>query len=135
MRPAERQRDRLVRDTVGNGLVGDIAVALHDAAIAIEQLERVDGAATERVGVGHRRRVGPASWPIVARDRPEEALLGAATAGIQHRCRGLVDRDLARGQNDLAQPKPERMKLRTRLAHPERKHRTLDVDALRWACR
>lgn len=108
MRPAERQRDRLASGVVGNGLVGSIAVALHDAAIAIEQLERVDGAATGRVGVGHRRRVGPAPWPIVARDRPEEAVLGAATAGIQHRGLGLVDRDLARGQDDFAQPQPQR---------------------------
>src|ERR1700741_4773982 len=69
MRPAERQRNRLVRGGVGNGLVGGIAVALHDAAIAVEQLERVDGAATGRVGVGHRGRVGPAPRPIVKRWR------------------------------------------------------------------
>ncbi len=131
MGPAEGKRDRLASGTVGNGLVGGIAVALHDAAIAVEQLERVDGAATWGVGVSHRRRVGPAPGPIVARDRPEEALLGAAAAGLQHRRHGLVDCDLARGQNDLAQPPPQRMKLRGGIAHPERQHGALDVDALR----
>src|SRR5215471_12770764 len=35
MRPTERQRDRLVRGGVGKGLVSGIAVALHDAAIAV----------------------------------------------------------------------------------------------------
>lgn len=101
MSPAEGERDRRVRPGVGDGLVDDIAVALHDAAITVEQLEGVDGAATGRVSVGHRRRVGPAPRPIVARDRPEEALLGAAAAGVEHRRCCLVDRDLARGQNDL----------------------------------
>jgi len=72
----------LVRDTVGNGPVGNIAVALHDAAIAIEQFERVESAATGRVGIGHRGRVGPAPWPIVTRYCPEETLLGATPAGI-----------------------------------------------------
>jgi transposase-like protein len=130
MGPAERERDRLASGVVGNGLVGGIAVALHDAAIAVEQLERVDGAATGCVGVGHRRRVGPAPGPIVARDRPEEAVLDAATAGIQHRCLGLVDRDLARGQDDLAQSQPQRCELGGGIAHPERQHGALDVDAL-----
>ena len=44
---------------------------------------------------------------------------------------GLVDRDFIGGQNELAQPKPERLELRSRVADPERQHRALDVDALR----
>ena len=111
---------------VGNGLVGRIAVALHDAAIVVEQLQRVDRAATRRIGVGDGRRVRPAPGPVVAGDRPEVAFLGAAAAGIEHRRRGLVDRDLARGQNELAQPKPERLELRGRIADPERQDRALD---------
>lgn len=43
----------------------------------------------------------------------------------------VVDRDVARGQNGLAQPEPERTKLRGRIADPERQNRALDVDALR----
>jgi hypothetical protein len=108
MGPAESERDRLVRRGVGDGLVSRISIALHDAAIAIEQLDRVHCAATGSVGVGDRRRVGSAPRPIVARDGPEEAFLGAAAAGVEYRRRGLVDRDFAGGQNELAQPKPER---------------------------
>ena len=109
MGPAEGERDRLAAGCVGDRLVGRISVALHDAAIAIEQLQRVDRAATGSIGVGDRRRIGPAPRPIVAGDRPEVSLLGAAAAGIEHRRHRLVDRDLARGQNELAQPKIERL--------------------------
>jgi hypothetical protein len=91
----------------------------------------VHGAATGSVGIGDRRRIGPAPGPIVARDRPEEALLDAAASRIEHRRRGLVDRDLAGGENDLAQPQPERLELRGRIAHPERQDGALDVDTLR----
>src|SRR5215467_13817535 len=122
MGPAKSQGDCLLAFGVGNGLVGRVPVALHDAAIAIEQLERMHCAATGSVGVGDRRRIGPAPGPIVARDRPEEALLGAAASGIEYWRRGLVDRDLARGENDLAQPQPERLELRGRIAHPERQN-------------
>ena len=111
-------------------LVGRISVALHDAAIAIEQLERVDRAATGSVAVGDRRRIGPAPGPVVAGDGPEVSLLGAAAAGIEHRRHRLVDRDLAGGQNELAQPKIERLELGGRIAHPERQDRALDVEAL-----
>jgi len=64
VRSAERERDRLARRFVGDGLVGRIAVALHDAAITIEQLERVDRAATGgRVMIGGRaaERIGRSS--------------------------------------------------------------------------
>ena len=43
MRPAKGERDRLVARCVGYRLVSRIPIALHDAAIAIEQLERVCG--------------------------------------------------------------------------------------------
>jgi len=68
---------------------------LHDTAITIEQLERMNRTATRRVAVGDGRRIGPAPWPVVAGDRPEVSLLGAATAGIEYRRYRLVDRDLA----------------------------------------
>src|SRR5438128_9119650 len=50
--PAESERDRLAACYVGNALVGGISVALHDAAIVLEQLEGVDRAAPRTVGVG-----------------------------------------------------------------------------------
>ena len=131
MGPAEGKRDRIAALGVGNGLVSLVPIALHDAAIAIEQLEPVDRAATRSVGEGDRRRIGSAPRPIVARDGPEVSLLGAAAAGIEHRRGGLVDRDLAGGQNELAQPQPQRLEFGARIADPERQHRALDIDALR----
>ena len=131
MGPAEGERDRLLARSFGDGLVGRVPVALHDAAIAVEQSEGVHGAATGSVGVGDGRRIGSAPRPVVARHGPEVALLGAAASGIEHRRRGLVDRDLAGTKNDLAQPPPDRLEFGRRIAHPEGQHRTLDVDPLR----
>jgi hypothetical protein len=138
VRPTERERDRLVACGAGNGLVGGVAVALHDAAIAIEQLEGVGGAATGSVAVGDGRRVGPAPRPVVAGNDPEVSLLGAAAAGIEHRRHRLIDRDLVRGQNELAQPQTDRFELGGRVAHPERQQRAREVEtcaASIWACR
>ena len=123
MGPAKGERNRLVARCVGNRLVSGIPVALHDAAIVIEQLERVDRAAARSVGVGDGRRVRPAPGPIVASDGPEVSFLGAAAAGIEHRRNSFVDRNLAGAENELAQPDIERLKLRGRIAYPERQHR------------
>jgi hypothetical protein len=76
---------RLLARCVGNRLVSRIPVALHDAAIVIEQLERVDRTATRSVGVGDRRRVGPTPGAVIAGDRTEVAFLGGAAAGIERR--------------------------------------------------
>src|SRR5215470_6918876 len=104
MRPAEGKRDGLARRG-SNLLVGGIAVALHDAAIALEQLEPVDRAAPGSVAKGDRRRIGPAPGSVVPGDCPEVALLGAAAAGIEHGYDRLIDRDLGGGQDKLAQAK------------------------------
>ena len=54
MRPAEGKRDGVAeRIRAGNALVGRVSVALHDATIVREQLERVDGTAAGRIGIGH----------------------------------------------------------------------------------
>ena len=46
MNPTKGERDRIAGPCViGNGLVGRVAVALHDAAIALKQLQPVDRAA------------------------------------------------------------------------------------------
>src|SRR6516165_9986296 len=131
MCPAEGQRDRLAGCLVGDAFVGRVAVALHDAAIAIEQLERVDRTATRRIAEGDGRRVGPAPRPVIPGNGPEVSLLGAAAAGIEHARYRLVDRDLGRGQNELAQPQPDWFELGCRIADPERQDRALDVEALR----
>ena len=71
MIPTESERDRLAAWFVGDGLVGRVSVALDDAAVILEQLPGVDRAATGRVAVGDRGRIGSAPRPVVAGDRPE----------------------------------------------------------------
>jgi hypothetical protein len=129
VRPTEGERDHLAGGG-GNLLVGGIAVALHDAAIAFEQFEPVDRAAPRRVAEGDCRRIGPAPGAVVASDRPEIALLGAATAGIEHRRNRLIDGDLGGGEDELAQATVDGLELGARIAGPERQHRPLDVEAL-----
>src|SRR2546423_3755918 len=101
MRPTEGKHDRLAAGCIGNGLVGGVSIALHDAAIVIEQLERMNRAAPRSVAVRDGWRVGPAPRPVVPRDGPEVSLFGASAGGIEHRRRGLIDRDLAGGQNEF----------------------------------
>src|ERR1700739_2556864 len=50
MGPAKSQGDRLVARAVGDILVSRISIALHDAAIAIKQLERADRTQTWSAG-------------------------------------------------------------------------------------
>jgi len=96
------ERDGLARRG-GNLFVGGIAIALHDAAIALEQLESVDRTAPGSVAEGDGGRVGPAPGSIISGDGPEVPLLGATTAGIEHRRHRLINRDLAGGQDEFAQ--------------------------------
>jgi len=98
--------------------------------IAVEQLQRMDRATTRRVGKSDGRRIGPSPRPVVAGDRPKVTLLDAAAAGIEHRRGRLVDRDLARGQDELAHAKIERLELSGGIPDPKRQDRSLDVDAL-----
>lgn len=85
MGPTEREHNRFTRFGAGNGLVGGIAIALHDAAITLQQFEGVDRAAPGSVAIGNGRRVGPASRPVITGDSPEIALFGAAATGIKDR--------------------------------------------------
>ena len=131
MCPAEGERDGFAEICcVGNVLVGRVSIALHDAMIGIEQLQRVDGAAARRIGVGDGGRVGSTPGPVIAGDRPEVSLLGASPAGIEHRRHRLIDRDLERAQNEFTQPKIKRLQLRGGITDPERQCGALDRDAL-----
>ena len=103
MRPAERQ-DHGVAGTTAAGelLVGGIAVALHDAAVAGEQSGGMLGAASGRVGIDDPRRAGiTAPGAVVAGNRPEIATFGAAAARIEHRRAGLVDKQPRRAEQDF----------------------------------
>src|SRR4029450_13025300 len=98
-------------------------------AITIKQLERVDGAAPRSVAVRDRRRVRSAPPPVIPGEGPEISFLGSSAAGIKHRRDGLVDGDLARGQNEFAQPNVERLEFGRRITHPEPQDRALEVEA------
>ena len=83
--PAEGQRQRSAGALgIGQRIIGDVAVDLQDAAEAGEMANRVLAAATRRIEIGHGRRVGAAPWPIIARDGPQVAGLGAAAPRIEH---------------------------------------------------
>ena len=72
MRPAESEcRGAAVAPAVEQLLVGCIAIALHDAAIACKQLDRVLRATAGRIVVGDRGRIIAAPRPVVTRHRPE----------------------------------------------------------------
>lgn len=131
MTPTESERDRLAAWFVGNGLISRVSIALDDTVIILEQLQGVDRAAAGSVAVGDGGWIGPAPGPVITGDRPEVSLLGAAAAGIEHRGHRLVHRDLARGQDEFAQPTINRHQFRRCIADPEGEGRALDIEPLR----
>ncbi len=132
MAPAERQRHAWL---IGLGpnelLVGVIPVALQDAAITAKQGLGMMMTAAGRVVVDHGGRLAAAPRPVITRDGPEIALLGAAAAWIEHRHDGLVGEQPRRTQHDLPQPGDHRGKLGRRIAHPERQGRAIEHHAPR----
>ena len=90
----------------------------------------MNGATPRRIAVGNGRRIGSAPRPVVAGNRPEIPLLGAAAARVEHRRHRLVNCYLAGGQDELAQPNINRSELGRRIAYPEREHRAFDIKAL-----
>jgi hypothetical protein len=67
-----------------------------------EQLEAVNCTAARSVAEGDCWRISSTPGPVITGDGPEVSFLGASAAGIEHRRHSLIDRDLARGQNELA---------------------------------
>ncbi|MFK4719150.1 hypothetical protein ABIE89_000250 [Bradyrhizobium niftali] len=108
MRPAEGERPgQGVRTRLsGHGLVSLIAVAVDDAAIALEQAQAMNGPTARRIGIDHPRWVRSGPGPVIARERPEVAGFGPAASRIQHRCGGLIDTELRGGEQKLAQTMP-----------------------------
>jgi hypothetical protein len=131
MAPAERQRNgRIGRLGGAKLLVGVIAVALQNAAVAAEQGVGMNVPPAGRVAVDHRRRLIPTPWPIVTRDGPEVALLGPPAARIEHRHHGLVGEQAGGLQQDLPQPRHHRRKLGSRIPGPERQRGAVEIDTL-----
>src|SRR5258707_9850495 len=74
------------------------------------------------------RRFGPGPGSIVARIDPQPAGLGAAAAGIEHRDRRVVGKQLARSKHMRCQAGLQRLQPPTSAAHPVRKSRAIDID-------
>ena len=53
-----------------------------------------------------------------------------APPGVEHRRHRLIDRDLARGEDEFTQPQIDRSEFGGRVAHPERQDRPFDVETL-----
>src|SRR5215467_14682347 len=103
MCPAEGKRHWAVGALrVGEATIGSIAVGLQYAGVALQQRRSVFAAAPRRVAVDHRRRCPAAPWPVVTGERPEVALLGAASPGIEDWHRRLVGEEFLRMQHLLA---------------------------------
>src|SRR3954469_9155867 len=133
MRPAEGERSgQGVRTRLsGHGLVSLIAVAVDDAAIALEQPQAMNGPTARCIGVNHARWVRSGPGPVIARERPEVAGFGPAAPGIQHRRRGLIDTELRRGEQKLAQTMPQGLQFLGRIADPEGERGTVDGNTVR----
>jgi len=113
-----------------HALVGDVAVGLQDAAEVLQERRRVLAPPSRRVAVDHRRRIGSAPRPIVAGNRPEVAGLGPAATRVEHRRLGLVDEQLRRAEQVLADQAPQRLELGRRVPHPAGERRAVDGDPL-----
>ena len=113
-----------------HALVGDVAVGLQDASEVLQQRRRVLAPPPGRVAVDHRRRIASAPRPVVAGDRPEVAGLGPAAARIEHRRPRLVDEQLRRAEQLVAQQTPQRFELGRRVTHPGGERRAVDGDTL-----
>jgi hypothetical protein len=103
MTPAKGQRyGGLTRSRGGELLVGTVAVALKNAAVAAEQRVGVCLSPAWCVGVNHCRRLIAGPRPIVTGDRPEVTLFGSPATRIEHRDDSLIGEYPGRGQHHLA---------------------------------
>ena len=83
-----------------------------------------------RVSVDHRGWIGTAPGSVVACNRPEIALPGAASAGIEHRHDGFVGKQSRRAEHDFFQAARDRGDLGSGVANPERQRRAVDLNPL-----
>ncbi len=83
------------------------------------------------IGVNHARWVRSGPRPVITRQRPEVAGFGPATPRIQHRRGGLIDTELRRGGQKLAQTMPQGLQFLGGIADPEGERGTVDGDTVR----
>ena len=89
----------------------------------------MDAAAPGSIAEQYDRRAGAAMPPIVAGDSPEEALLGAPSAGIEHRGGGLVHEDALRRGQVLAHVPGDRLEMEAGPTRPVAERRPVEPSA------
>src|SRR5690606_23065270 len=120
MAPAMHERPRpLGPPHAGEPVIAFVAVALQEAPPeAIEELLGIRAAASRRISEQNDRWTGAAVSSVVGSDRPEEALLRAPAAGVEHRGAGLVHEDAVRRREVLAHPLGDRLEMEAGAARP-----------------
>ena len=127
MSPARRQLDIAA---VAKPLEAGITVDLNDAFELRQMRGGTFGPAIGAVEIDRRRRIGPVPGPVIAGIDPEPAGLGAASAGIEHRDRGVVGEQLLRGEDMLGEPCLQRLQPPASSADPVGQRRAIELDAL-----
>ena len=88
------------------------------------------GLAIGAVEVDRRRRIRSGPRSIIAGIDPQPPGLGAAAAGIEHRHRRIVGKELAATRRHAQQPLVQRLQPPAGAAHPVRQGRALNLDPM-----
>lgn len=118
------------RAALGQALVGRVAVDLEHACKPAEMRDWPSGRAIRGVDVGDAGWIRPAPGPVVTRIRPKLAGLGAAASWIEHGCRGLVGKQLARKLQRLQEPLVHGPKQEGGTSDPIGQRRAVEADDL-----
>eukprot|EP01040_Poterioochromonas_malhamensis_P017442 gene17441-20041_t len=128
MGPAMGERD--VLPARRERLVDLIAVALRHTAKRLQKVASMGPATPGRVGEHRHRRVLAAVGPWILSYGPEEARMGSASSGIQHRDLGLIYEQVTSRQKDFPQPAPYRLQFASPAPGPTGDHMPLQLDPL-----
>lgn len=115
---------------IGEDPIATIAVDLQDSGKTCEMSDRSLRFSVRRIDIGDARRIAALPGPVIARISPELPGLGLASAGIEHRRRGLVGKELRRGFQLLQQPLVNGPQVPGRAADPVSERGAIQVDAL-----
>jgi hypothetical protein len=130
VRPAKRQRHRLVSARLGQLLEPVVAIDLQHAAEPCEMPGRTLVLAVVRVDVGRHREASTFPGTIVHRVAPQPAGLGPPAARIENRQRGVVGENLRRGQHCGEHQVVERCQPPAGAPDPVCQRRAVQLDAL-----
>jgi hypothetical protein len=127
MRPAEC---KLNVATLGQLAIAGIAIDLQGPLEARQMGDRSVGLAIGGIDIGDAWRIGTTPWPVVRRIGPRLTGLGAPAAGIEHRHRRLVGKQLWPLSELAKEALMQRTQVEGCLSHPVRQRRTIELNAL-----